>query len=101
MRLNRFAFAVTAAALLFAGSAYAENKIDPGSGLIIAPGFEVTKTNCTACHGAGFIITSGYSRDVWLEQIRWMQKDQGLWEFTPEVEKEILDYLETYYPPKQ
>lgn len=26
-------------------------------------------------------------------------KTQGLWEFTPEIEDEILTYLETNYPP--
>lgn len=98
MRLHFFLAATT---VLTLGAAQAASKIDPQSGLIIAPGFESVKTNCTACHSAGFIITAGYSRAVWLEQIRWMQKDQGLWEFTPEVEKEILDYLETNYPPKK
>ena len=31
--------------------------------------------------------------------IVWMQRTQGLWQFTPEIEDEILTYLETNYPP--
>jgi hypothetical protein len=77
-----------------------EPEIDSESGLIIAPGFEVVKANCTVCHSARFITTAGYTRKVWLEQIRWMQEGQGLWEFAPEVENEILDYLETNYPQR-
>ena len=32
--------------------------------------------------------------------IRWMQDTQNLWQFTPEVEKQILDYLAQNYPPQ-
>ncbi|MFA7522011.1 MAG: hypothetical protein WCY71_03720 [Halothiobacillaceae bacterium] len=77
-----------------------EYEIDPETNLIKAPGFETVKANCIACHSARLITGRGYTREVWLEQIRWMQDSQGLWEFAPEVEEEILDYLETYYPPR-
>lgn len=77
-----------------------EYEIDPETSLIKAPGFETVKANCIACHSARLFTSRGYTREVWLEQIRWMQDSQGLWEFAPEVEEEILDYLETYYPPR-
>lgn len=85
---------------LSAGVLWANAAIDPETKLKIAPGFETVKTTCTVCHGASQIVNTGMSREVWLETIRWMQQEQGLWEFTPEVEKEILDYLETNYPTK-
>ncbi|MGB5918665.1 cytochrome C [Arcobacter sp.] len=77
----------------------AEKKIDPKTGLIIAPGFEEVKTNCTACHSAKFITAQRGDRETWLSMIRWMQKTQGLWEFSPKLEDTILDYLSKNYPP--
>jgi hypothetical protein len=32
--------------------------------------------------------------------IRWMQASQNLWQFQPEIEEQILDYLATNYPPR-
>ncbi|WP_018877943.1 hypothetical protein [Thioalkalivibrio sp. ALE28] len=77
-----------------------EYETDPETGLLKAPGFDTVKNNCTVCHSARLFTSRGYTRKIWLEQIRWMQDTQGLWEFAPEVEEEILDYLETYYPPR-
>ena len=75
------------------------NEIDKQSGLIVAKGLETVKANCTVCHSAKFIILQKGDRETWKSMIVWMQKTQGLWEFTPEVEDEILTYLETNYPP--
>lgn len=77
------------------------NKIDSESGLIIAKGFEDVKANCTVCHSARFITTQKGDRETWKSMIVWMQKTQGLWQFTPEVENDILTYLETNYPPTE
>jgi len=74
-------------------------EIDKQSGLIIDKGLETVKANCTVCHSAKFIILQKGDRETWKSMIRWMQKTQGLWEFTPEIEDEILTYLETNYPP--
>lgn len=76
-------------------------KLDDESGLIIANGFDSVKANCTVCHSAKFITTQRGDRATWKAMIVWMQKTQGLWEFTPELENEILTYLETNYPPTQ
>lgn len=73
-------------------------QLDSETGLVIAPGFEEVKTNCTACHSAKFITLQKGDRDTWLAMIRWMQKTQGLWEFEPKTENIILDYLAEHYP---
>jgi hypothetical protein len=73
--------------------------IDKKTGLIKAKGFEVVKANCTACHSAKLVTQNKMNRARWLETIRWMQETQGLWQFAPAVEKEILDYLSTNYKP--
>lgn len=74
-------------------------EIDKDSGLIVDKGVETVKANCTVCHSARFIILQKGDRATWKAMIVWMQKTQGLWEFTPEVEDEILTYLEKNYPP--
>ena len=33
--------------------------------------------------------------------IRWMQETQGLWQFEPATENTILQYLSSYYSPKE
>ncbi|MFT5484394.1 MAG: cytochrome c5 [Halieaceae bacterium] len=73
--------------------------IDPESGLVIAPGWEVVRANCTVCHSARFIILQRGDRATWMAMIRWMQKTQGLWQFDGETEDTILSYLEGNYPP--
>lgn len=83
-----------------ATSASAQNDaIDPATGLIIATGFETVKIHCTICHSAQFITLQRGDRDTWLAMIRWMQRTQGLWEFSAEVETTIVDYLADNYPP--
>ncbi len=72
---------------------------DTESGLIIAPGWDTVKSNCTICHSAQFITWQRGDRDTWLSMIRWMQKTQGLWQLPPDTENTILDYLATNYPP--
>ena len=73
--------------------------IDADSGLIIAPGWETVKTNCTICHSARFITFQRGDRDSWASMIRWMQKPQGLWQFDEKTEDTILTYLAENYPP--
>lgn len=85
-------------------SAAAENvtpKIDPESGLKIAPGWDTVKANCTACHSAKLITANRGSRNTWQKIIRWMQKTQGLWPLDHNTETTILDYLADQYPPVQ
>ena len=83
---------------LLAGAAMAQ-PLDEKTGLVIAEDWELVRDNCTACHGAGHIIHQRGSRQTWKDIIRWMQATQNLWQFEPEVEERILDYLATHYPP--
>jgi mono/diheme cytochrome c family protein len=85
--------------LLVASTAMSREKTDAQTGLIIDQGFETVKQNCTACHSARLITQSGATRTGWKESIRWMQKTQNLWQFPPETEKTILDYLAKNYAP--
>jgi hypothetical protein len=77
----------------------AELPTDKETGLIVAPGLDEVKKTCTVCHAAMLITQNKADRDGWLEMIRWMQKNQGLRELEPELEKTILDYLSTNYGP--
>ncbi len=76
-------------------------EIDNETGLVIAPGFETVKLNCTVCHSAKIITQNRMDRKGWLKTIMWMQETQGLWAFEADVEKEILDYLSTQYRPER
>jgi len=74
-------------------------EIDQETGLIVAPGFEAVKKTCTVCHAPMLITQNKADRDGWLEMIRWMQKNQGLQQLEPELERTILDYLAANYGP--
>ncbi|WP_233269095.1 hypothetical protein [Paraglaciecola sp. L1A13] len=72
-----------------------QNGIDPISGFVIKPGFEIVRANCTACHSGKLVTQNHMSRERWLTTIRWMQKTQNLWPLPQE--KQILDYLSANY----
>ena len=74
-------------------------ELDKDTGLIVAPGMEIVKANCTACHSAKFITLQRGDRQTWADMIKWMQETQGLWQFDPKTEDIILTYLETNYAP--
>lgn len=75
------------------------HEVDKDSGLIMAPGWETVRGNCTACHSAKFITGQRGDRKTWESMIRWMQRTQGLWQIPSETETIILDYLASNYPP--
>ncbi|ATJ82043.1 hypothetical protein ACFPTY_03590 [Halomonas beimenensis] len=91
--------ALAAALLLPVGASAQET--DPETGLIQAEGWEVVKANCTVCHSARLVTQNSGSRNHWEYLIRWMQETQGLWQFRPEMEATILDYLAEHYGPKE
>lgn len=72
---------------------------DIGSGLLVAPGWETVKANCTVCHSAHVITYQRGDREAWTSMIRWMQNTQGLWQFQETTEDTILTYLAASYPP--
>src|SRR5210317_1045413 len=74
-------------------------QLDTKTGLVLAPGFEVVRTQCTVCHSARLITQNRGDRDAWLAMIRWMQETQGLWPLG-EQEAVILDYLSSNYGPR-
>lgn len=74
-------------------------EVDPESGFIIDKNWEIVKATCTACHSSKLVIGQRGSRDTWKGIIRWMQATQGLWQFEPKMEDQILTYLATNYPP--
>ena len=74
--------------------------VDEASGLIKAPGWEFVRANCGGCHSHALVIQQRADRQTWLEMIRWMQASQNLWQFPPDTEAQILDYLAANYPPQ-
>ncbi len=74
--------------------------VDEASGLIKAPGWELVRANCGGCHSHALVIQQRADRQTWLAMIRWMQASQNLWQFPPDTEAQILDYLAANYPPQ-
>ena len=76
-------------------------ELDSATGLLIAPGFEAVKANCTVCHSAKLVAQMRGDRHDWKALIQWMQQTQNLWALPPPTESAILDYLSTYYAPSR
>ena len=74
--------------------------IDAVSGLIKNPGWEQVRAHCGGCHSHALVTGQRADRNTWLDIIRWMQETQNLWQFQPQVETQILDYLAANYPPQ-
>ena len=88
-----------AAVLSFSTSATAAD-VDATTGLIIAPGWENVRAHCGGCHSHALVTQQRADRQTWLDMIRWMQASQNLWQFQPDTEAQILDYLAENYPPQ-
>jgi len=74
--------------------------VDEASGLAKAPGWELVRANCGSCHSHALVVQQRADRQTWLDMIRWMQESQNLWQFPPDMEAQILDYLAANYPPQ-
>jgi hypothetical protein len=74
--------------------------IDPASGLVKAPGWELVRAHCGGCHSHALVTQQRADRQSWLATIRWMQATQNLWQFEAGDEALILDYLASNYPPR-
>ncbi|MEZ9594559.1 cytochrome C [Shewanella sp. 10N.261.52.F9] len=70
--------------------------VDPVSGLIMAPGWEMVNYQCNACHTSLIIPQNKGNREVWRDTIQWMVDTQGLWDLSDTWDP-VLDYLSTYY----
>ena len=77
-----------------------ENGIHVMTGLAYDENFNVVRSSCTSCHSAKIIIQNRFTKDGWLEIIRWMQETQGLTDLG-DREPQILDYLAKHYAPKE
>lgn len=73
-------------------------KIDPETGLVVDDQLGLVKAHCTACHSSKLILQSHFSREKWIERIRWMQRTQNLWDLGAS-EPAILTYLTKHYGP--
>ena len=74
-------------------------KIDAASGMIIDKNWQTVRAMCSSCHSPKLFTNYGGTRETWAGLIDWMQKKQGLWEFPPTIEEQILTYLSDNYPP--
>ncbi|QDF67219.1 cytochrome C [Shewanella sp. SNU WT4] len=101
MTINACTVAISAACLLLApvlaqAQTPTEYGIDPVSGLIMAPGWEMVNYQCNACHTSLIIPQNSGSKDTWRKTIQWMVDTQGLWDLSDTWEP-VLDYLATHY----
>ena len=96
---NRICLLCLLLGMVLLAAAVLAQEIDKDTGFVVDTGFETVKRNCTPCHSSRLVIQNRMDRDDWLKTIRWMQKTQNLWQFPPETEKEILDYLAKHYAP--
>ncbi len=74
--------------------------IDPESNLIVDEGYILVKQNCQSCHHLDLVTQNFFTKEVWLEKIRWMQAEQNLWDLG-DNELPILNYLAKYYNPSK
>lgn len=99
MKKHLFAAALMLASMpgVAAGSSeVATYPVDAETGLIMAPGWEMVKDQCNACHTSHIIPQNPGNRAVWRETIEWMIDTQGLWDLSDTWDP-VLDYLSTYY----
>lgn len=74
-----------------------DDGVDAASGLTKAPGWQLVKAHCGACHSTKLVTAQRGDRDYWLNIIRWMQRTQNLWDLPPPIEAQVLDYLAANY----
>jgi hypothetical protein len=76
-----------------------ENGFDVETGFIAEGDYLMVKRNCTGCHSSKLVTQNRSTREGWEEMIRWMQREQKLWDLGTH-EALILDYLAKYYGPE-
>ena len=65
--------------------------------LIDAPGANLVRGHCSACHSLSLVTSQRGDAAFWLDRIRWMQKKQNLWPIPADQETAIISYLGTHY----
>ena len=76
-----------------------EIEIDVYTGLRMDDDWELVRNNCIACHSLKLVTQQRGSATQWLSVIRWMQEKQNLWQFDPDTESKIINYLARNYAP--
>lgn len=76
-----------------------EGDEDLVQGLKPGEGRQLVLTHCVPCHSTSLVVTHRASREGWDEIVTRMQKEEGLWSFTTEDRKALLDYLEATQGP--
>jgi hypothetical protein len=69
--------------------------------LIEAPGADLVRGHCSACHSLALVTAQRGDKTFWLNTIRWMQRTQNLWPLPAEHEAAILNYLSQHYAETQ
>lgn len=86
------------AVLACARTALADDpETDPATGLVMAPGWELVRAHCGACHSYRLVTAQRGDAGFWIDAIRWMQRTQNLWPLPPEVETPLVAYLADNY----
>lgn len=67
-------------------------------GLVQGDGLQLVLANCTNCHSAKLVTQNRFTREGWIQVIRWMQETQGFWDLGPN-EDPIVDYLSIHFAP--
>ena len=88
---------VIAASIIGAFAQAEENAVDPATGLIVAPGWELVAAHCGACHSHALVTAQRGDAEFWRSTIRWMQKTQNLWQIPEPQEQTLIGYLATHY----
>jgi len=83
----------------FAAAGARETDVDALTGFPKTGDWELVRANCIACHSAKLITQQRGTAPQWLSIIRWMQAKQNLWQFEPEIERRIVNYLAEQFPP--
>ncbi|MDG1892819.1 MAG: hypothetical protein P8L18_16060 [Verrucomicrobiota bacterium] len=69
-------------------------KVDASYVLREGAGRELVVANCMPCHSTAIVAANHMSRKGWSDTIRTMREQNGMWPLAPEIERQILDYLE-------
>ncbi len=84
---------------VIADDAKEEKQIDSLTGMVIAEHWETARNHCIICHSPQQFLRQKGTRVTWMEIVKWMQKDAGMWKIDPAIEKQIIDYLAANYGP--
>ncbi|WP_373493771.1 cytochrome C [Aquiflexum sp.] len=76
-----------------------EDGVHMATGFVEGEGLMMVVNNCTNCHSAKLVTQNRFTKEGWIQVIRWMQETQGLWDLGPN-EAVIVEYLSKHYAPE-